>query len=104
MVIDRHGQGNLCVVLADDIVVHVGFDLLRRGKRVGQLELLLVQTVVHLIVQNGRAELDAFVADVDVGAGDDAADLLLLFAAEGAADGVSCQAGLLLSGIIVSCR
>ena len=36
--------------------------------------------------------------------GDDAADLLLFFAAEGAADGVSCQAGLLLSGIIVSCR
>ena len=69
-----------------------------------QLELLGVDAVVHLIAQDGRAELDAFVADVDVGAGDDPADLLLTLAAEGAADGVSCQAGLLLSGIIVSCR
>ena len=85
-------------------MVHVGLDLLRRGERVGQFKLLLVQAVVHFIVQNGRAELDAFVADVDVGAGDDPADLLLTLAAEGAADGVSCQAGLLLSGIIVSCR
>ena len=59
---------------------------------------------MHLIVQDRRAEFNALVADVDIGAGDDAADLLLFFAAEGAADGVSCQAGLLLSGIIVSCR
>ena len=104
VVIDRHRQGDFCVVLTDDIVVHVGLDLLRRGERVGQFKLLLVQAVVHLIVQDGRAELDAFIADVDIGTGDDAADLLLFFAAEGAADGVSCQAGLLLSGIIVSCR
>ena len=104
VVVDRDGQGNFGVVLADDIAVHVGFDLLRRRERIRQLELLGVDAVVHLIAQDGRAELDAFVADVDVGAGDDPADLLLTLAAEGAADGVSCQAGLLLSGIIVSCR
>ena len=87
------------------IILHfLPFDLLRRRERIRQLELLGVDAVVHLIAQDGRAELDAFVADVDVGAGDDPADLLLTLAAEGAADGVSCQAGLLLSGIIVSCR
>ena len=59
---------------------------------------------MHLIAQDGRAKVDTFVADVDVGAGDDAAYLLLPLATEGAADGVSCQAGLLLSGNIVSCR
>ena len=104
VVVDRDGQGDFGVVLADDIAVHVGFDLLRRRERIRQLELLGVDAVVHLIAQDGRAELDAFIADVDVGAGDDPADLLLTLAAEGAADGVSCQAGLLLSGIIVSCR
>ena len=104
VVVDRHGQGNFRVILADDVAVHIGFDLLRRRERIGQFQLLRVQPVVHLIVQDRRAEFNALVADVDIGAGDDAADLLLPFAAEGAADGVSCQAGLLLSGIIVSCR
>ena len=70
------------MLLADDVVVEEVEDLPGLGQLVeadlGRLGQLLVDDVV--------AEVDALVADVDAGAGDELLDLLLRLAAEAALD------------------
>ena len=92
MVVDRDGQRALGALLADDVLVQDVIDLtgLRQaleleGRRGGEL---LVDDLV--------AEIDALVADVDAGAGDQLLDLALRLAAEAAEEllvgfGGTCQ-------------
>ena len=97
VIIDRHGQGNFGVILADDIVVHIVFDLLGRGQGVGQLEGGRLGDA-HIVPQNARAQLHALIADGHIGSGNDPVHLLLPLAAEGAADGLSSQGGTSFPG------
>ena len=101
VVVDRDGEGDLRLLLADDIVVHVFLDL------PGSRELLGIMVsrraaLIHILLDEARAELDAFVADIDViGTGHHSFDLLLPLAAEGTANGFfTCQGGpSFLSGL-----
>ena len=83
MVIHRHRQHLLGVLLADDIFVEGVFDLLGGGEfaaaggGVGALGLLADYVV---------AEVDALVADEHGGAGDELAHIVLALAAERAVE------------------
>jgi hypothetical protein len=80
MVIDRDREGLLDVVLAHDVLVEVVLDLARLGhvadEAGGELGLVLGEDLL--------ADLDALVADIDAGPGDDAPGELGALAAEGA--------------------
>ena len=91
VVVDRHGQRDHRRVLADDVAVHIAFDLLRRRERIGKLELRGLAARMHLVGKNAGAKIHALIADINVGAGNDPVDLLLPLSAEGAAHAVSCQ-------------
>jgi len=71
------------VVLADHVLVQRGGDRLGIGYEAGLRLLGRPRPVV--LLQDLLAEVDAEVADVDAGTGDELADLVLAFAAEGAA-------------------
>src|SRR5581483_5398613 len=80
VVVDRDGEGALGLFLADDVVVEELVDLLRPRQRV-EVE---VRGSGELLVDDLVTEVDAFVADVDAGAGDQLLDLPLALAAEAA--------------------
>ena len=80
VVVDRHAHGALGSLLADDVLVEEVEDLLG----LGQLERNSGARVAQLLVDDLIAQLDALVADVDTGPGDELLDLLLALAAEGA--------------------
>jgi hypothetical protein len=96
VVVDGHRERALRVLLPDDVLVQdlVDLDRLRQaleleGRRRGEL---LIDDLV--------AEVDALVADVDAGPGDQLLDLALRLAAEGAEEllvgvGRACQRSLL---------
>ena len=84
MVIYRNGKRNLCLLLADNVVIESLFDL------VGLREILKAQAVA-LIVMHGsllilgdyaHAEISALIADICAVAGNEPADLRLCFSAE----------------------
>src|SRR4029077_343506 len=85
VVVDRHGEDLLGLLLGDHVLVERARDLpgvrelLRRGPRLGRLE--------HLLLDDLLAQVDALVADVDALPRDELADLLLALAAERAAVG-----------------
>ena len=87
VVIYRHRQGHLGGLLADDILVQHLVNLPGGGDGVGDLPGGGVLDQVALILQDAHAQLDALVADIGAGAGDEPADLILVLAAEGTADG-----------------
>ena len=95
MVIHRHGQGDLRLILTDDITVHIFLDLFRRGQMIGNGQ-LGAAGLIHLLVQDRAAQLHAFVADIGIRSGHDALDLCLRLAAEGASDEFFCQIYFLL--------
>jgi hypothetical protein len=80
VVVDRHRQRALGLVLADHVVVEHVADLARPGQVV-EVEL---DRCGQLLVDDLVAEIDALVADVDAGAGDQLLDLALALAAEAA--------------------
>jgi hypothetical protein len=92
VVVDRDGEGALGAVLADDVLVQDVVDLARLGK---VLELERGRRG-ELFIDDLVAEIDALVADVDAGAGDQLLDLALRLAAEAAEEllvgfGGTCQ-------------
>ena len=105
MVIDADGQRHLRAVLPDDILVELFLDLAgtdERGRALAggrngrfvliELASLLAAAVIGAVPGTGRiiveivqAQLDAFIADIDAGTGDQAANLFLTLPAEGTA-------------------
>src|SRR5690606_23566205 len=80
VVVDRDREDLLGEVLPDHVLVEEGLDL--RGRGQGHLGAPLVPLV--LLRDDVVAQLDALVADVDGGPGDQLADLALRLPAEGA--------------------
>ncbi len=80
VVVDGHRQLLLGQLLADHVVVEIGLDLGRLGQ-LGEGDLLRGG---ELLLDDLVAQLDAFVADVDAGTGDQLLDLLLGLPAEAA--------------------
>src|SRR5262249_50834490 len=85
VVVDRDGQRLLRVVLADHVPVEELVDL----ARLGQLVELDVGAFGELFLDDLVAQVDALVADVHAGAGDELLDLLLALPAEGALEQVA---------------
>ena len=84
VVVDGDGEDLLGLLLADDVLAQVVEDLLRRRGALAGADLRL-RRPRRLFIDDLAAQLDALVADVDgAGAGDQALDLVLVLAAEGA--------------------
>jgi hypothetical protein len=115
VVVDRYGKGALRAVLADDVLVQDVVDLPRLG------EVLELESwgCGELLIDDLVAEVDALVADIDAGAGDQLLDLTLRLPAEAAEEllvgfGGTCQritpsvslrpAGSFLAGSLDACR
>ena len=86
MVVDGDGEGLLRGLLADDVLLEEGEDLLRL--RQFELAGLGLAGLGEALFDDLVAELDALVADVDAGPGDELLDLLLALSAEGALEQV----------------
>src|SRR5207245_3891076 len=80
VVVDGDGEGALGLLLRDDVVVEDGVDVLR-PRQVVEVEL---RGSGELLVDDLVAEIDALVADVDPGPGDQLLDLSLALPAEAA--------------------
>ena len=83
MVVDRHREHTLGMVLADDVLVQRGTD----GLRVRDQAALgaLLRGGLGVLFQHFLAEVDALIADVDPGTGHQLADLGLVLPTEGTA-------------------
>ena len=70
-------------------------DLPGRRDLVRDLSSVALLWQVHIVAEDAHAQLDTLVADIGARAGDQPPDLVLMLAAEGAADGlffvVSCH-------------
>src|SRR5690606_21708153 len=84
VVVDRDRERALGALLADD----VGVEELEDLTRLGELDEPQLARLGELLLDDLIAELDALVADVDAGAGDQLLDLLLALAAERALEQV----------------
>ena len=80
VVVDRHRERLLGLLLAD----HVGVEELEDLPRLGQLVEADLGALAELFLDDLVAEVDALVTDVNAGAGDELLHLLLRFATEGA--------------------
>ena len=84
VIVHRHRQHALGVVLADHVGVEHRADLGRARHAVARLD----EGVLVLLADDVHAQLDAFIADEHGRAGDQLADLMLALAAEGAVERV----------------
>jgi hypothetical protein len=83
MVVDGDRKDALGVVLADHVLIERAADRLRVE---GEARLRILRCGgPAILVEDVLAELDALVADVDAGPGDQLVDLVLALPAEGAA-------------------
>src|SRR5262249_29630974 len=89
VVVHRHRQDLLGALLADHVLVEDGLDLGRLRQAPELARLLLFPLLRDDVV----AQLDAFVADVNGGAGDELADVVLALATERAPQGSVAFAG-----------
>jgi hypothetical protein len=85
VVVDRHRERLLRNVLSDDVGVEEVVDL----PGLGQLRQTDLGALVQLLLDDLVAEIDALVADVDAGTGDEFLDLLLALPAERALEQVA---------------
>ena len=71
----------LTKILADDIAVHIRLDLLRRGKLIAGLEGRLLR-LVHILMQQGAAQIHTLIANIDIRTREDPLYLVLPLAAK----------------------
>ena len=93
VVVDRHGQRALGLLLANHVLVEDGRDLGRDGQLAGRRAGCLA---LHFVTNDLVAQVDALVADVDRRTRDELAGLVLALAAERAVEGLvggSCVVG-----------
>jgi hypothetical protein len=90
VVVDGDRKDALGVVLADHVLIECAADRLRVEGKAG-LHFLRGDSPA-VVVENVLAKLDALVADVDSGPGDQLVDLVLALPAEGAAFAVTILA------------
>ena len=86
VVVHRHGQGHLGLLLADDILVQHSVDLPGRGDGVRDCALQRLLGQLSLVLQDAHAQLHTLIADISARPGDEAAHLILMLSAEGTAD------------------
>ena len=84
VVVHRHGKGNFCLFLTDNVLIHILFDGLRRRDGFG--DILLGTSLEHLFAQNIVAQIHTLVTDIDTGTSDQTLDLILPLPTEGALD------------------
>jgi len=84
VLIDGDGQLLLRLFLADDIFVEEGFDLGGPGER----RAVGCRLLLRVVTDDLDADVDALIADVDSGSGDQFFDFILAFATEAAAQSV----------------
>ena len=107
VVVDGDGESVLGGLLADDVLLEEGEDLL--GLRQFEVGAAAVAGLGQALLDDLVAQLDALVADVHAGPRNELLDLLLALAAEGALEQVgaltdSChQSTLLLLGRLPDC-
>jgi hypothetical protein len=78
MVVDGDGEGSLGGFLANDVLLQGIEDL----PRLGQLKGAEVRYLGQLLFNDFVAQVNALITDVDAGAGNELADLLLAFSTE----------------------
>ncbi|MPN10431.1 hypothetical protein SDC9_157726 [bioreactor metagenome] len=96
VVIDRHREGDLRLILSDHILVQNALDLLGRGQLIRNLLQAGGAGVLEPVVQNTHTQLNALVADTYARPLNHPVDLLLVLAAEGTAKG---SLGVFIHGI-----
>ena len=84
MVVYRNRQRNLCLVLSDDILIHIFFNCL--GRRNGFRQILIGVGLIHFFADDIIAKLNTIVADINSRSGNQPLDLRLILAAKGASD------------------
>ena len=84
VVVDRHREHALGVLLADDVVLEDAGDVFRGRNTVAGFD----QRALVLLADDIHAQFDAFIADEHGRAGNELAHLMLALAAEGAIEGV----------------
>ena len=96
MVVDRHGQDLLRLLLPDDVLVEESLDLLWLGQfaQGGDARLCGVLPPLRLVLEDHVAEMDALVADVHPGTGDELGDLILTFPAKRTANSASLSVAI----------
>ena len=83
MVVDRYRKGLLAVLLADNILVQVAFNIHRFQDRCIRL---LFKFLLSVLFDDLIAETDAFIADIYGWTGNQFLDFILILAAEGTVD------------------
>src|SRR5262247_2647377 len=84
MIVHRHRQHALGVVLSDDVTVQYGTDFRRARNTIARLD----QGVFVLFADDVHAKLDAFITDEHRRPRNQLADLVLALPAEGAVEGI----------------
>ncbi len=87
VVVHRHGEGDLGLLLSDDILIQHLFDLTGRGKLIDRLH--RSRRCIALL-QDGDTQLHALITDAHAGALHHTVDHMLLLAAERAAQRFRC--------------
>ena len=92
VIIHRHGQGDLCFVLSDDVFIQLFFDFTGCRQLFGDLRFCsLFRRLTPafrrraLLVQQRFAQINTLVADIDAGTGDQTLHFPLPLSAKGAA-------------------
>ena len=91
MVVHRHGEDDLCPVLSDNIFIQLFLDLGGLGQRFKAypVAVVIMHRGLKILADYAHAKLNTFVTDICTVARNKSADLILRFAAEGAADTLS---------------
>ena len=104
VVVDSHGEGHFCLVLADDVLVQDGTDVLGGGDLLLHFRRSVAIIGLLGLGNDTVAQGDTLVTNVASGSCDDALHLFLHFSAKGAAD---CSAFFILchsSSLILTLR